>query len=93
MAEIAITKPFREIATWLSDPHFDLTKNNFDKFYFLTFSGLTDPDQLTSLFENKMPPVITEKSNQPLNLQQYIPLTQKRVQFLLSLMNIVQKSV
>ena len=59
---------------------------------------LTDPLELSSLFENKKPPVIlTEKSNNQqqnsLNLQKYIPLTHKRVQFLLSLMNIVQKSV
>ena len=54
---------------------------------------LTDPEQLDTLFASKKPPVIHEKSNQSLHLQKYIPLTPKRVQFLLSLMNLVHKSV
>lgn len=52
---------------------------------------LTDPTQLEALLSDKVAPVIdVPKSLTPLK---YIPLTQERVQFLLSLMNRVHKPV
>lgn len=72
----------------------------------ITHMELTDPDELNSLLANKT--VISPSSmsssgpssnnssscnSQQIHLQKYIPLTPKRVHFLLSLMNPVHKSV
>jgi hypothetical protein len=55
---------------------------------------VTDPDQLEALLSNKKPPVIDSlAAKAPQKHQNYIPLTPKRVHFLLSLLDLVHKSV
>ena len=53
---------------------------------------LTDPNQLASLFEHGKAPVIQDSERSSRSLK-YIPLTERRVQFLLSLLNLVHKPI
>ena len=54
---------------------------------------MTDPQHLLSLLEHGKAPVIEDKTSFGSSRLQYIPLTEKRVQFLLSLLNLVHKPV